>query len=184
MANFYSSLNGIPIDFLVASPLMAAARANLALAQNLEEFIFQVGYANGQPGGAANIISFNLTRPFTNPVSGLVETQTISVNCPLLGLVPIPALLVDKVIVNFTTEISTSTSVNTGVNLATNFGFAAFSLGGSLSVSSDHMRSSNQSATYTFEVTAEQQPATEGMGQLMDVMASCIQPIPTGGSHP
>ncbi len=182
--NFYSSLNGIPIDYLVATPLLAAGRANLALAQNLEEFINEIAFEDG-PGSNTNLVTFDLTRPYTDPNTGELKTETIKVEAPLIGLIPLPALLVDNVTVNFSTTVNTSTSTNTSVNanVAASYGFGAFQMSGSVSTSVSHMRSSNQSATYTFQVQADQQPATEGMGKLMDVFASTIEPIPTGGNN-
>lgn len=189
MANFYATLKGIPIDYLVATPLLAAARANIALAQNMEEFIFAIAYKNdeGNSGSKAtketNLISFELTRPYTDPTTGNMTTQTITVNAPLIGLVPIPALLVDNVTVDFTTTVGTtsSTTENASVSAAASYGFGAFQVSGNVTTSVNHMRQSNQTATYTFHVQADQQPATEGMGKLMDVMASVIEPIPSGG---
>lgn len=181
--NFYSTLKGIPIDYLVASPLLAAARGNLALAQNMEEFILQVTYPDGKPGKEINQLSFTLTRPYTDPNTGNVESQTINVNIPLIAIVPIPALLVDKVTINFTTTVNTTTSTNVNVNanIGAQYGFGAFQMSANLSTSVSHMRSSNQSATYQFYVQADQQPATEGMGQMLDILASTIAPIPASG---
>lgn len=183
MANFYSTLKGIPIDYLVATPLLAAARANLALAQNMEEFIFQVAYKDGKPGEETNVIQFDLTRPYTDPVSGEVLPQSITVECPLIGIVPIPALLVDNVTVDFTTTVG-QTATNTseeGGEIAAEYGFGAFEVSGKVTAKSSHMRKTNQSATYTFHVQADQQQPTEGMSKLMDVFASTVEPIPVSG---
>ena len=179
--NFYGTLKGIPIDYLVSAPLMAAGRANISLAQSMEEFVFQVGFEGGDPTKGTNNIVFNLQRPYTDPNTNEVTTQTITVTCPLLGLVPIPALLVDNVTVDFTTSIDTSssTTTSTAATIDASYRGAGFTVSGQVTASRQQMRQSNQSATYTFHVEASQQPATEGMGKLMDVMASCVTPIPT-----
>jgi hypothetical protein len=179
--NFYGTLKGIPIDYLVSAPLMAASRANIALAQGMEEFVFQVGFVDGDPTKGTNNIVFNLQRPYTDPASNQVSNQNLTVTCPLLGLVPIPALLVDNVTVDFTTSIDTSSSTNTSTSATVNAGYKAggFTVSGQVTASRQQMRASNQSATYTFHIAASQQPATEGMGKLMDVMASCVTPIPS-----
>ena len=77
--NFYSKLKGIPIDYLIATPLIAAARGNLALASVMEEFISTLGYKDGKPGGEPNLISFELTRPYEDNDSGEMKSQTITV---------------------------------------------------------------------------------------------------------
>lgn len=183
MAGFYGSLTGIPIDYLVSTPLMAAARSNIALAQAMQQFVMEIAFVDGNPAQTQNIV-FNLVRPYTEPLTGNISTQTIQVTCPLLGLVPIPALLVDNVTIDFTTSIdlSSATTLSVGASATAGYNGAAFTMSGGVTASADHMRSSNQSATYTFHVAADQQPATEGMNKLMDVMASCIVPIPSGSS--
>ncbi|MFZ6815667.1 DUF2589 domain-containing protein [Undibacterium sp. Rencai35W] len=182
--NFYGTLKGIPIDYLVSAPLMAAGRANIALAQSMEEFVMQIGFVGGDPKNGTNNIVFNLERPYTDPDTNQVTTQTITVTCPLLGLVPIPALLVDNVTVDFTTTVDTSSSSTTATSATVTGSYkgGCFAMSGSVTASKNQMRSSNQSATYSFHVQADQQPATEGMGKLMDVMASCITPVPTTAS--
>lgn len=183
--NFYGTLKGIPIDYLVATPLIAAARGNLALASVMEEFIMTLGFKDGKPGGDPILITFKLTRPYQDKDSGQMQSQTITVNTPLLGIVPIPALLVETVNVTFTTTVSNSTTdtSQTSASATASYGFGAFKVSGSMSTQSNHTRSSNQTATYSFSVQAEQQPPTEGMSKMMDVFASCIEPLPaTGGS--
>ncbi|MFQ9476332.1 DUF2589 domain-containing protein, partial [Barnesiella intestinihominis] len=41
----------------------------------------------------------------------------------------------------------------------------------------ENTRMTNQTAKYQIHVTASQQPQTEGLSKLMDIMASCIEPI-------
>jgi hypothetical protein len=52
------------------------------------------------------------------------------------------------------------------------------SVGGKVSTSRENTRTTNQTAKYQVHVTAAQQPPTEGMSKLMDIVASCIEPIP------
>lgn len=186
MATIYDGLKGIPIDYLVSAPLMAAARSNVALAKVMEDFIYAVGFekdAEGKPTDKTLLITFNLQRPWQNPDTGEWDTQEITVSCPMIGLVPIPALLVDNVTIDFTTEVSSTSSSSSDVSASmdASYGFGAFKVSGSVTTASSRQRSSNQSAAYTFHVQADQQPATEGMGKLMDVMAACIVPMEGDG---
>jgi hypothetical protein len=181
--NVYSAFKGIPIDFLVSTPLLAAARANLALAQNMQEFIFQVAYKNGKSGDL-NTLEFDLTRPYTDPNTKQVKTQTIKVIVPLIGIVTIPSLLVDNVTIDFTASVdqASSSSVGVNANVAASYGFGGFSVSGSVTTTVNNTRSTDYSGKYTFHVQADQQPATEGMSQMMGIIASAISPIPTGSS--
>jgi len=181
-SNPFSQLQGIPIDYLISTPLMSAARSNMALAQVLVEFINTIGFNDKK----ATIVSFELTRPYQDPVSKKMETQTITVNAPLLGLVPIPALLIQSVNIDLTVKVSTTmsstdtTDEQASVTANDDWGFGSASFTGSFSNSSTNQRSSDQSATYDVQVQALQQPTPEGMSKLMDVMASCVEPIPSG----
>ncbi|MEO9887688.1 MAG: DUF2589 domain-containing protein [Balneola sp.] len=182
-SNPFSQLQGIPIDYLISTPLMSAARSNMALAQVMVEFINAIGFKDNK----TNIVSFELTRPYQDPVTKKMETQTITVNAPLLGLVPIPALLIQSVNIDLTVQVSTTmsqtdtTTETANVTASDDWGFGSVSVTGSFSNTSTNQRSSNQSATYDIHVQALQQPTPEGMSKLMDVMASCVEPIPTQG---
>jgi hypothetical protein len=180
----FGALQGIPIEYLIATPLMAAARSNMALAQVMVEFINEIGFNQGK----TNVISFQLTRPYQDPTTLVMESQTITVNAPLLGLVPIPALLIQSVNIDLTVKVDTTvsstgdTDENANANASDSWGFAKVAVTGSFDNKSDNKRSSDQTATYDVHVQALQQPMPEGMSKLMDVMASCVEPIPTKGS--
>lgn len=180
--SFFSQLTGIPIDYLISTPLISTARANMALAEVMTEFIDELGFDDK---GNTRIVSFQLTRPYQDPVTKAVKTQTITVNAPLLGLVPIPALLVQTATVDLTVEISnqvgstSNQSTSTQLQVGANWGWGNASFTGSYSCSTQQTRQTNQSAKYEVTVNAQQQPTPEGMSRLMDVMASCITPIPT-----
>ncbi len=48
---------------------------------------------------------------------------------------------------------------------------------GKVSSSRENTRSTNQTAKYQVHVSARQQQPTEGLSRLMDIMASCIEPV-------
>ncbi len=179
---FFSQLKGVPIDYLISTPLVASARSNMALAQVMLEFIDMIGFK--EEDKTTRLIEFDLTRPYEDPVTRKWEKQKLKVEAPLLGLVPIPALLVDSVDINLTVKIDnslqttseTKTSATTEVGANWGWGHATFT--GSVSTSEANIRHTDQSATYTVGVRAQQQPLPEGMARLMDVMASCVTPLP------
>ena len=110
-------------------------------------------------------------------------------------LVPLPSLLVDDVQIDFqmevtTTETSTENSQSSAeTSVSSNFKFGCFASGsvnvnGKVSSSRENTRSTNQTAKYQVHVSARQQPQTEGLSKLMDIMASCVEPIKLGGGNP
>ena len=180
--DFFGQLKGVPIDYLISTPLIAAARSNMALATVMLEFIDMIGF---DKDGKTRLITFTLTRPDENPVSKQWEKQTLTVEAPLLGLVPIPALLIDSVDINLTVKIdstlttTSNTTSKASVGSEADWGWGKATFSGSVSTSQSNTRTTDQSATFTVDVHAQQQPLPEGMARLMDVMASCITPLPT-----
>lgn len=81
------------------------------------------------------------------------------------------------------TETSTEKSnaeVSTNANASFKFGcFASgsVSVNGKVSSSRENTRSTNQTAKYQVHVSARQQMPTEGLSKLMDILASCVEPV-------
>ena len=183
--SFFNQLKGIPLDYLISVPLVSAARSNMALAGVMLEFIDMIGFDDG---GNTRLIKFELNRPCENPVTKQWEKQKIEVNAPLLGLVPIPALLVDSVNINLNVSINnvlestSNTTTENALNVGVNWGWFNTTFTGKVTTESGHKRHTDQSATYDVNVSARQQELPEGMSKLMDVMASVITPLPSGQS--
>lgn len=173
---------GVPIAELVAAPLVAVCDSQKKLAQSAYEFMKEIGFTEN---GATRMVEFNLQRP----VEGSLTPQNIKVQAPFIGLVPLPNLMIDDVQVDFQMEVTateTSTDKNTSegsTSANANFKFGCFGSGsvnisGKVSSSREHTRSTNQSAKYQVHVSARQQRQTEGLSKLMDIMASCVEPLP------
>lgn len=184
--NVSNNFKGLPIAELIAAPLTAACDSQKKLAQSAFEFMTEIGYEGEAKEKKARLLTFNLQRP----VEGSDQPMNIQVQAPFLGLVPLPSLLVDDVQIDFqmevtTTEMSKETSNNeASVNASSNFKFGRFvsgsvSVNGKVSSSRENTRSTNQTAKYQVHVSARQQQPTEGLSKLMDIMASCIEPLPT-----
>lgn len=184
------NFKGLPIAELVAAPLLAACDSQKRLAQSAFEFMTEIGFIEG--GKKPRLLELNLQRP----IEGAMQPQEVKVQAPFLGLVPLPSLLVDDVQIDFQMEVTTSetskeqrnSSVDTSASSSFKFGcFASGSVNvnGKVSSSRENTRSTNQTAKYQVHVSARQQPQTEGLSRLMDILASCVEPLPNpnaGGS--
>lgn len=182
------NFKGLPIAELVAAPLLAACDSQKRLAQSAFEFMTEIGFISEGEGDkkiAPRLLEFNLQRP----IAGEAKPHEIKVQAPFLGLVPLPSLLVDDVQIDFQMEVTTSetskeqrnSSVDTSVSSKFKFGcFASGSVNvnGKVSSSRENTRSTNQTAKYQIHVSARQQPQTEGLSKLMDILASCVEPLP------
>ena len=96
---------GIPIEELVAAPLVAVSDSQKRLAQSAFEFMQEIGF---NEEGKTRMVEFNLQRP----IEGSTTPQDITVQAPFIGLVPLPNLLIDDVHVDFQMEV-TATETST-----------------------------------------------------------------------
>lgn len=187
--NVGKSFSGLPIAELIAAPLTAACDSQKKLAQSAFEFMTEIGYSDPS-SQKPRLLEFNLQRP----VVGSTDTQNIRVQAPFLGLVPLPSLLIDDVQIDFQMEVtSTETSKESSgsevsTNASSSFKFGCFASGsvnvtGKVTSSRENTRSTNQTAKYQVHVSARQQDPTEGLSKLMDIMASCIEPVNLEGSQ-
>jgi membrane-bound lytic murein transglycosylase B len=101
--------------------------------------------------------------------------------------VPIPALLIEDVNIEFQMEVSATekTEEKTAAEVETEakagFSFwkvnTSVSVKGKVSSSRETTRQTNQTAKYQVRVVARQQQQTEGLSRLMDIMAECVTPV-------
>lgn len=179
---------GLPMRELIAAPLIAVAEAQQELATTAWDFYKKVAFLgkdekgpNGEGEGATRILDFKVKRPIEQ--QGKMTMVDQEIQAPFIGLVPIPSLLVDRVDVDFQMEVSaTETSKsNFSSDVSTNISsgwFVKAEVSGKVSTSRENTRVSNQTGKYQIHVSASQQPQTEGLSKLMDIMASCIEPVP------
>lgn len=185
-----SKFQGLPIAELIAAPMRAACDSQKILAQSAYEFMTQIGFKtdkDGKPTSDPRLLSFRLNRP----IEGDLGTSQVEVNAPFLGLVPIPSLMIDDVQIDFQMEVTETTGSkessqaesSVDVNSSFNFGFfgkGSVNVHGKVTTSRENTRSTNQTAKYQVHVSARQQPPTEGLSKLMDIMAACTEPVRLG----
>ncbi|KAA4703037.1 DUF2589 domain-containing protein [Bacteroides fragilis] len=179
------NFKGLPMRELIGGPLFAAAEAQEKLASIAWDYYQKIAYdtnADGTPDTTkTRLLKFQLERPVIE--DGVTSTQKVNVQAPFIGLVPIPSLLVERIDVDFQMEVTETnqTTDNSSAEASTNISSKWFGvnvgISGKVSSSRENTRSTNQTAKYQVHVTASQQPQTEGLSKLMDVMASCIEPI-------
>jgi len=183
-SNVADKFKGLPMRELISAPLIAVCEAQQQLAATAWDFYNKIGFekdTDGSGPGKPRLIKFDLERPVKT--SEGIKTSKITVNAPFIGLVPIPSLLIEKVDIDFQMEVTdTTTSKNqTNVEFTTKASAKWFTcsveMEGKVGTSRETTRTTNQTAKYQVHVTAAQQQQTEGLSKLMDIMASCIEPI-------
>lgn len=178
-SNVTDKFKGLPMRELIAAPLIAAAEAQQELAATAWNFYKQIAFDDD--GKTARVLEFDIKRPIQQ--DGKMTTMSQSVKAPFIGLVPIPSLLIDRVDVDFQMEVTDTSNVKSTINAKVETKVSGKSwlisaeISGKVTTARENTRMTNQTAKYQIHVTASQQPQTEGLSKLMDIMASCIEPI-------
>lgn len=174
------SFTGLPMRELIATPLVAVCEAQTMLAASSFDFMNKIGFDGDSK---TRLLEFDLQRPVKN-IDGSMGTNTVAVKAPLLGLVTTPNLLIEDVHIDFQMEVTmaeaskekTDTEASAKASYKGWFGFSA-EVQGKVSSSRETTRSTNQTAKYQVSINARQQRPSEGMSKLMDLFASCVEPI-------
>ncbi len=192
---------GLPMGDLIGGPLMAAADAQVRLANSSAQFIQQIGFKPGsgtKPDANGNIVydpatfdvrtvDFKFDRPAGPPdENGIVPTETVSLEVPLLAIVKVPALGIESVDIIFDMEVKNSESSTESEDKSGKFsadasvGWGPFSLKvhveGSVASHKENTRSTDQTAKYHVEVHAADRGMPEGLARVLDMMNSAIAP--------
>lgn len=178
-SNVTDKFKGLPMRELIAAPLIAAAEAQQELAATAWNFYKQIAFDDD--GKTVRVLEFDIKRPIQQ--DGVMTTMPQSVKAPFIGLMPIPSLLIDRVDVDFQMEVTDTSNVKSTINAEVETKVSGKSwlisaeISGKVTTARENTRMTNQTAKYQIHVSASQQPQTEGLSKLMDIMASCIEPI-------
>ena len=99
MANTIANqFTGLPIENLIAAPLLAAAEGQKSLASTTAQFITEVGLDAST--GETKSVTFNYED----------GSEKVVLDVPLLSIINIPSLCVDSIDIEFEMEVSTQTA--------------------------------------------------------------------------
>lgn len=168
-----NSLSRISIADLIAAPLKAAADAQLELANSTVDFIRTVGIEQKDDGTAhTRSLSFTLYREEQDGTG-----ETLSIQAPLLAIVPVPNLAVEEVNVEFQMEVTSTTKEEKSFSVENDEmpEQNGVTVCGKVSAQATGTRESNQSAKYQIQVKARQQQMPEGLSRVLDILAQSVQ---------
>ena len=187
-----SEIVGAPLGLLISQPLIEVAKGQAELCHVYLDQLFKLAFKTmpdltKNDAVEANVVRFTLNRTVVDTDSGGTKVVPVTVEAPLLALVPVPAFTMDEATVRFTMEVKevvnekvtddASSEFKTGVNY---WGISA-EVSGKVSTTRENTRESDKSAKYEIYARAAQQPPAEGMAKLSSIFASVIEPITTGG---
>ena len=200
--NIGDQFRGLPMGDLIGGPLMAACDAQVRLANATAQFIQQIGFTpkkDTKPDAEGNYafspndfdmrnVAFKFNRPVAGAVAkdGVIPTETVELDVPLLAIVKVPALGIDTVDITFDMEVKNSERSSEVDESKGSFaadasvGWGPFSLKvhveGSVSSHKENTRETDQSAKYHVQVRAVDKGMPEGLARVLDMMNSAIAP--------
>jgi hypothetical protein len=191
LINMSSQFQGLPMADLIGAPLTAACDSQLKLASATATFIETIGFESPDADGnlKPRTAKFQFNRP-VNKDDGNGNTQIVNelveLEVPMLAIVNIPNLAIQKVDINFEMEVKSSfsqveKSASEGKFAAeAKVGWGVFSakvsVQGSVSSSKENTRKSDNSAKYSVSVLAEDKGMPEGLARVLDIMQSAVAP--------
>ncbi len=172
--------SGLPLEDLMATPVIAGVHAQTAARKEYVQGLFEIAFEDDKK--TTRVLEMTFNRPIEDNDGG-ISTQIVKVEAPILGIVPVPALMVSHVKAEFTMEIKTQDSSKNArdaeVTAEASVGWGPWkaSISGKVTTHSENSRQTDQSAKYTCSIEAEQAAPVEGMSKLMDLLASAVDPI-------
>ena len=212
LVSMAQQFSGLPMDTLIGGPLQAAASAQQGLAMTQTQYILNTGFNQTKDAGGQityTPITASIAMGQSQPVigtDGSVSTADshLSVDFPIITMVPIPSLSVTSVDISFDMEVKSSYSHETDAETScktqeqgsfdAKAGWGCFSVEVKGSVSHDSSQSNSDKQTYQksndakyhVEVKAEQQPIPDGIKMLLKMFGDnmTMKPITVNSPQP
>jgi hypothetical protein len=174
-----SALQGIPFEHLIGGPLNAAVSAQALAARTSVDFIRSVGF---NEKGEVNTVKFVYQR----------DGRIVSLDVPLLTIVPIPYLRIDDITINFKAQLSASgdsnqsnsSSLAADAKVSASGGFLGQKYNFNASVSAKKDSSASSSSKYSIEYTmdinvhAVQDDIPKGLATVLGLLGEQMKPVP------
>lgn len=176
-----AEFQALPLEYIVSAPLIAAVKAQRVAAETTKQFVESLIGTDGTP----TTVDFKVNQKNGD------DSNQITVNAPLLAMVPVPHLRIDSLTTRFTFEISqthrdtkeTSKSIDTSVSSGKALSpWVSASVKGSISSKSANESSTNRSGQLDITVQASESEVPEGLARVLSLMTSAIQTPAGGGS--
>ncbi|WP_333607154.1 DUF2589 domain-containing protein [Arsukibacterium sp.] len=178
-----AEFQGLPLEYLISTPLVAAVKAQRIAAESTRQFIESM-IENGKP----------ITVDFAVEQKSADGNQnSVQVAAPLLAMVPVPHLRIDALTIKFSFEISQTyrdakatersidTSVSSGKALSP---WVSASVKGSISSKASQESATNRSGQLDITVQASESEIPEGLARVLSLLTSAIQTAEPGGKSP
>lgn len=171
------TINSLPIEHMVAAPIIAAIKAQKEASAMLADFLNTVAL---DKNGKARMLTFEYSQETADTSDGSKsQYQKRYIQAPFVALSGIPNIAVETVQVDFELEVNTSdeskstTESNSKVEGESRFFFTPkINFSASLSHKSEQTRKTDTRAKYSFHVEARKQEQPEALMRIIDVITN------------
>ena len=198
LVNMADQFKGLPMKDLIGAPLVAVCEAQANLAKSTEQYVREIGLQEIKQDGddpplfKTRQVDFHFHKPMPSPDGSEITQAQVDISVPLLALVPVPALLIQDVSIEFNMEVKSSatskssTGAEAGFKASVGFGPFSASMHGSVSSHNEQTRKSDNSAKYNVKISAKQSETPEGLSRVLDMLRDTISPtkIEAPGTQP
>lgn len=169
-------IKSLPIEHMFAAPVMAAIKCHREACKAVADFISEVGL---NEDGSVKMVRFAYSEA-EHDTDGNATGNTLNrvIDLPFIAAVPLPALGVEKVTVDFELEVNTSESKSSSTEAKASmkgklgFGWWSVSMSGSVSHKSEQTRKTDTRSKYTVHLEAAAQPAPEALMRVVDAITN------------
>lgn len=164
---------GLPMAALIGGPLQAAGKASLMMAGTTARYLQSV---------AKQRVDFVYERIRTDEDSGAQYSEEVHVSLPLLAVVPIPNLQIEKLQMEFDLEVKSTETSRTEEEAADQPGADPAALDSEVEIRARpstfraNARSTDTASKYHIELLAVNQGTPEALARIIDMMAAAVGP--------
>jgi len=176
-------IKSLPMSSMFAAPVQAAIETHTLACKSVAAFIDDVGMTED---GQVRMVRFAYNEAEMDTEGNATGTTLErSVDIPFIATVPLPAIGVELVTVDFELEVSTSESKSSETEKKGNFsakaGWGPFSvsMSGSVSHKSEQTRKTDTRAKYSVHLEARKQEPPEALMRVIDILTNAAsKPLP------
>jgi len=176
-------VNSLPIEKMVAAPLVATVKAQSEMSVSLAHFIQDVGI---DKDGNMRMVTLKYDEMVSNPDAKGGDDKVIKqeryVQAPFLAMTGLPNLAVDSVDISFDLEVSTaeedvnnnSEDANVNTEYKSWWSPVTAKFTGNVTHSSEQTRHTDTRAKYSFNVSARKQGTPEAFLRIIDTVTNAV----------
>lgn len=186
----------LDIESIISAPLVAASKANVVMVTGQTRFLLEYCFNEKGNNYEPKMINMVMTRSVTDPSkkpgeAGYIQEAKMTFAIPLLCLVPLNSLAIDKVTVDFDLEITSMTSHEVKMETTSTIGDGdqrrniidkKAQLNGKISNKRDkagnEQYKTQSTSRLAVNINAGPLPLPVGVLTILDLYTKTIQPLP------